>query len=209
MITIRIQVILPSEETREFDLPLNTDINQLYARLVTHENLQTTTSRGEAISYGFYHRRTKQYLPANISLPDAGVRDGDTIDVVPWPTIEPPVHAQDHARFYELIPWRSPRQLFRFAMAALLLVVAVYVAMTISGGFGGGDDADTATATTAATVVAGPTEAPTDTAEPTAEPTTEPTATAELTEAPPDTVEPTAEPTATESAGPAEPDPMR
>lgn len=129
MITIRVCVVLPSNETRDLELPLNTDIDHLYARLVTRAGLPTTTERGEPIPYGFYHRRGERYLPAHVSLVDAGVANGDIIDVVPYPTVRPPIRALEEAHLYRQhrfvpAPWLVRYMLAIAAIIALVVVLA-------------------------------------------------------------------------------------
>ncbi|MBN1285010.1 MAG: hypothetical protein JXB47_06410 [Anaerolineae bacterium] len=123
MITINVKVVLPSEETLDMELPLNTDIDQVYARLVTWGALPTITGRGEPIAYGFYHRRSESYLPAHVSLIDAGVRNGDLIDVTPWPTVEPPVRVQQLKTGRRKSPPRWRRAWLIYALLGVAVIV--------------------------------------------------------------------------------------
>lgn len=125
MITIRVRVILPSGETRDVELPLNTDIDHLYARLVARDSLTTNTERGEPIPYGFYHRRSARYLPAHVSLVDAGVENGDVLDVVPWPRVEPPLRALEEAHLYREQRYVPARWLLGYALAIIAIIVGV------------------------------------------------------------------------------------
>jgi hypothetical protein len=127
MITIHIRVILPSGEGRDVELPLNTDIDHLYARLVTREGLPTTTGRGEPIPYGFYHRRGGRYLAAHVSLVNAGVANGDVLDVVARPTVEPPPRAQEEAHLYRPQPHVPVRWLLRYGLTVALIIIVVVV----------------------------------------------------------------------------------
>lgn len=119
MITINVEIVLPSEETLNMNLPLNTDIDQVYARLVTWGALPTITGRGEPIAYGFYHRRSESYLPAHVSLTDAGIQNGDLIDVVAWPTVAPPERAQ---RLQSNGQKPAPRFRLRWVVYALVVL---------------------------------------------------------------------------------------
>ncbi len=125
MITVRIKVVLPSEEARDLELPLNTDIDHLYARLVTREGLPTTTGRGEPIPYGFFHRRIGRYLPAHVSLVDAGVVNSDILDVVPWPTAEPPIRALEEAHIYREHRYVPARWLLGYALTLVAIIAGV------------------------------------------------------------------------------------
>ena len=125
MITIQIRVVLPSQEPREVDLPLNTDIDQLYARLVAREGLPTTTANGEPIPYGFYHRRGRRYLPAHVSLIDAGVVNGDIVDVVAWPNLEPPIRALAEAHLYRDHRYVPARWLVTYVLAIIAIISGV------------------------------------------------------------------------------------
>ncbi len=136
MITIRIKVVLPSDETTELELPLNTDIDQLYARLVTL-GVPTTTGRGEPIAYGFYHRRGEAYLPAHISLIDAGIQNGDVVDVIPWPTGEPPAQPQLWANPYTRDSGPTLRRLLRYAWVLVAVAVVAIMGLVLVSGLGG------------------------------------------------------------------------
>ncbi len=156
MITIQVKVVLPSDEIRELALPLNSDIDQLYARLVTHGALPTITGRGEPIAYGFYHRRSSTYLPAHVSLTDAGVRNGDIVDVTPWPTAAPPARAQRQTA--DALQRTIPKRRLLILALAIVLIVSAVGGMSLVLTDRDGDDSNTSTAaltmTTTATTTA-------------------------------------------------------
>jgi hypothetical protein len=74
---------ITNSRSREVEAPDDVPVARLLVVLVERMNLPLNSPDGQIMSYKLHHKRTGQQLLEDVSLSEAGVKDGDDLRLQP------------------------------------------------------------------------------------------------------------------------------